>query len=111
MNSFEHGDELPGGVRAIEVAVLCPEETAFLLPVEAGVLAIGDALIRWDGKIGFVPSPLLGEDPPAIRVGIRDAFMRICADYEFDHLIFAHGEPLIGGGKAALQSYLQTVKG
>ena len=111
VNSFEHGDELPGGVRAIEVAVLCPEETAFLLPVEAGVLAIADALIRWDGKIGFVPDPLLGDHPPAIRAGIRDAFMRICADYEFDHLIFAHGEPLIGGGKAALQSYLQTVKG
>ena len=108
---FEHGDELPGGVKAIEVGVLCPEETALLIPVAEGVLAIGDALIRWEGKVGFVPDPLLGDDPPAIRAGIRDAFLRICGDFEFDHLIFAHGEPVVGGGKALLQRYLETVKG
>ena len=111
VTSFEHGDELPGGVRAVEVGILCPEETAFHLPVAEGVLAIGDALVRWDGEIGFVPDYLLGDDPPVIKAGIRDAFLRICTNFDFDHLLFAHGEPLIGGGKAALRRYLDTVRG
>ena len=106
---FDHGDELPGGVNAIEVGVLCPEETALLLPVEEGVLGIGDALVRWDGEIGFVPDYLLGDDPPTIKAGIRDAFLGICRSFDFDHLIFAHGVPLVGGGKAALLRYLETV--
>lgn len=110
VTSFEHGDELPGGLKALEVGVLCPEETAFHLPVAEGILAIGDALVRWDGEIGFVPDYLLGDDPPAIRAGIRDAFLYICTTFDFDHLLFAHGEPLVGGGKAALRRYLETVK-
>lgn len=109
VTAFEHGDVLPGGVSAVEVAVLCPEETAFHLPIGKGVLAIGDALVRWEGKIGFVPDNLLGDDPPAIRAGIRDAFLKICSTFEFDHLLFAHGDPLIVGGKAALQQYLHSL--
>ncbi|UCE62883.1 MAG: hypothetical protein JSU59_08340 [Nitrospirota bacterium] len=110
VTAFDHGDELPGGVKAIEVGVLCPEETALLLPIAEGVLAIGDALVRWEGKIGFVPDFLLGDDPPAIRVGIRDRFLEICSSYDFDHLLFAHGDPLIGEGKAALLGYLKSLK-
>jgi hypothetical protein len=73
-------------------------------------VAIGDALVRWEGEIGFVPDFLLGDDPPAIKAGIRDAFLRICRNFNFDHLLFAHGEPLVGGGKAALQRYLNSLK-
>ena len=110
VSAFDHGDMLPGGGKAIEVGVLCPEETAFHLPIGEGVLAIGDALVRWVGTIGFVPDFLLGDDPPAIKAGIRDKFLQICNNYDFDHLLFAHGEPLIGMGKAALQEYLKTVR-
>ena len=107
---YDPGDELPGGVQALEVGVLCPDETALLLPIDAGVLAIADAIVRWEGQLGFVPDRLLGDDPPAIKAGIRDAFRRLCQKYEFDHLLFAHGEPLIGGGKAALTAFLNTVE-
>lgn len=110
VTAFDHGDELPGGVKAIEVGVLCPEETAFHLPIGEGVLAIGDALVRWEGQIGFVPDFLLGDDPPAIRAGIRDRFLEICKQFDFDHLLFAHGDPLIGGGKAALLEYLKRLR-
>jgi hypothetical protein len=111
VTAFDHGDELPGGVRALEVAVLCPEETALLVPVTGGALSIGDALVRWEEKIGFVPDYLLGDDPLAIKIGIRDAFLRICDSYDFDHLLFAHGEPLVGGGKAELRRYLEGLEG
>ena len=108
---FDHGDELPGGVMALEVAVLCPEETAFLIAKSEGVLAIGDALVRWEGKIGFVPDYLLGDDPPSVRIGIRDAFLSICEDFDFDHLLFAHGDPLVHAGKAELRQYLENMEG
>ena len=107
---FDHGDDLPGGVKPIEVGVLCPEETAFHLPLAEGVLAIGDALVRWKGTIGFVPDFLLGDDPPAIKAGIRDRFLEICTNYHFDHLLFAHGDPLVGEGKATLKRYLNSLR-
>ncbi len=37
--------------------------------------------------------------------------MRGLLTRDFDHLLFAHGEPLIGGGKAALRDFLQRPVG
>jgi hypothetical protein len=105
VRGFRHGDTLPGGIRALEVGVLCPEETALWLDVDAGVLAIADAIIRIDGELGFVPDWLLGDDPAAIKRGIKQAFAKL-VDQPFDHLLFAHGEPWIGGGKKALLEFV-----
>ena len=106
---YEHGDEMPGGIRALEVAVLCPEETALHIPLAGGLLSIGDAIIR-DTDLCFVSDPLLGDDPPAIKRGIRDAFLRLCEEVEFDHLLLAHGEPVIGGGKEVLLRFLEGLR-
>ena len=106
MRPYEHGDELPGGIRALEVAVLCPEETALHIPLAGGLLAVGDAIMR-DSDLCFVSDPLLGDDPPAVKRGIRDAFLRLCEEEEFDHLLLAHGEPVIGGGKEVLLRFLE----
>lgn len=105
VSAFRFGDTLPGGVRALEVGVLCPEETALLLPTAGGVLSIGDAVINEDGELDFVPDSLIGDDPPAVKRGLKAAFLRICERETFDHLLFAHGNPIIGGGKAALTTF------
>ena len=105
VTAFRSGDELPSGVHALEVGVLCPEETAFLLPTAGGVLSIGDAIINEVGDLGFVPDTLLGDDPPAIKRGLKAALLRICEQETFDHLLFAHGDPIIGGGKDALMTF------
>lgn len=105
VSAFRFGDTLPGGVRALEVGVLCPEETALLLPTAGGVLSIGDAVINEDGELGFVPDSLIGDDPPAVKRGLKAAFLRICEQEMFDHLLFAHGNPIIGGGKDALMTF------
>ena len=105
VEAFEWGEDLPGGVEALEVGVLCPEETALLLPVEGGALAFADAVIRdEDGELGFVPDQYIGEDPAAVKRGLKSAFRRLLAR-DFEHLLFAHGEPWIGGGKAALERF------
>ena len=107
VTGFRFGDELPGGVRALEVGVLCPEETALLLPSAGGVLSIGDAIINEDGELGFVPDTIIGDDPPAIKRGVKAALLQICQQETFDHLLFAHGDPIIGGGQATLTRFCQ----
>jgi hypothetical protein len=105
VTAFRFGDQLPGGVGALQVGVLCPEETALLFPVAGGILSIGDAIITEDGEIGFVPDGLLGDDPAAVKQGLKAAILKICEKEAFDHVLFAHGVPIIGGGKDALEAF------
>ena len=106
VKAFEHGDELPGGILALKVGVLCPEETALYIPLSGGVLALGDAIVRFDNDLGFVPDYLMGEDPEAVKKGLREVFLDHL-DREFDHLLFAHGHPWIGGAKLELRRFLE----
>jgi len=107
VTAFRFDDELPGGVRALKVNTLCPEETAFLLPSGGGVLSIGDAIINEGGELDFVPDTLIGDDPPGIKRGLKEALLKICRQETFDHLLFAHGDPIIGGGKETLRTFCQ----
>jgi hypothetical protein len=52
----------------------------------------------------FVPDQLLGDEPEEIRSGLRAAYARLL-DLPFDHLLFAHGLPWIGGGQQALREF------
>jgi hypothetical protein len=104
VTGFKHGDTLPGGVEALEVGVLCPEETAFLIPVEKGVLAIGDAFINYDG-LGFVPDNLIGENPEDVKRGMVEN-LRSHLGRDFDAIVMAHGAPIVSGGKKALVEFL-----
>ncbi len=108
VQGFEHDQDLPGGVRALAVGVLCPEETALYWPRHGGVIAIGDAIIGIDGALGFVPDELMGDDPEAVKRGLRAVFAQHLAR-EFDSLLFAHGTPWIGHGKAALAGFLAVL--
>ena len=110
-DGFSHGQTLPGGVEALEVGVLCPEETAFLIPVGEGILAIGDAVIRYEETvddtrgIGFVPDFLMGDDPEGVKKGMVKN-LRGHLDRDFDTVVMAHGAPIATGGKAALDAFL-----
>lgn len=107
VEGFAFGDELAPGVRVLEVGVLTPEETALHLAGEGGgAMAFADCVIRGrHGELGFVPDPLLGDDPPAIRDGLRAAFRRLCDENEFDALLLAHGDPIAHGGRSALRTF------
>ena len=45
-------------------------------------------------------------DPEAVKSGLRKAYSRLL-DRDFDNLLFAHGDPLIGGGKEALHKFAE----
>jgi hypothetical protein len=106
VEGFSWGDELAPGVTALEVGAICDEETALLVSAGDGMLSVADAVVRYEGGLGFVPEQYLGEDPESIRTAIREAYARLLGE-PFDSLLVAHGEPQIGGGKEALRRFVE----
>jgi len=105
VKGFDFGDEVAPGIEALEVGAICPDEASLLIH-EAGALVIADGIVRYGGEMRFVSDRLLGHDPKAVKVGLRDAYSRLL-DRDFDNLLFAHGDPLIGGGKEALRRFAE----
>jgi hypothetical protein len=106
--TYVWGDELPGGIVACEVGALSPDETALHIPAHRA-LAIGDGVVRWEGVEGltFVPAFLM-DDPEETRAGLKDAYRRLLAELEFDHLLLAHGDPVIGDAKQQLAALVEV---
>jgi hypothetical protein len=107
VEGFDVGDELAAGITAHELDAICPDDTALHIRTAGGsALAFADGLTRpRGGGLRFVPGFLMGEDPAAVRAGLRESLRRLL-ELDFDHLLFAHGDPLIGDGKAALRRFL-----
>ncbi|HEY5316569.1 MAG TPA: hypothetical protein VIJ20_01220 [Solirubrobacteraceae bacterium] len=103
--AFDFGDELPGGIIAHEVDAICPDETALHLPAHRA-LACADGVVRWSGQdeLAFVPDELM-DDPEETKAGLREAY-RGLVELDFDHLLLAHGDPIVGGGRDALRAFL-----
>ena len=107
---YTDGDEVAPGVVAIHVGSISRDEYALHIDVAGGAIAFADGLIRYGGALGFVPDSLMGDDPGKVKDGLRAAFQGLLLR-DFDHLLFAHGDPLVGGGKAALREFLQQPVG
>ncbi len=107
---YTDGEEVAPGVTAIHIGKLCPDEYALHIAAADGAILFADALIRYGEALAFVPDELMGEHPERVKDGLRDA-LRGLLERDFDHLLFAHGEPLIGGGKAALRDFLERPVG
>jgi glyoxylase-like metal-dependent hydrolase (beta-lactamase superfamily II) len=107
VRGFRFGDTLPGNLEAVEIGVLCPDETALYMP-DLKCLAVADGVVRHeDGPLTFVPDPYLGDDPQAVKAGLKRAY-RALLDRDFDHLLPAHGHPRIGGARPALREFVES---
>ena len=104
---FAVGSLLAPGMRALDVGGICDDDTGLLLDTAGGTLLFADALIVWDGKLAFVPDWLLG-DPAEDKRDMLSAFERLLDEQDFDNLLFAHGEPWIGGGREALRAFVES---
>jgi glyoxylase-like metal-dependent hydrolase (beta-lactamase superfamily II) len=104
---YGYGEKLAPGVIAHELGAICPDDAALEIRVGAGFLAFADGLMRGEGGLRFVSDPLMGDDPAAVKRGLRDSLRRISA-LDFDGLLFAHGEPVPAGGKGALIAFLDS---
>ena len=102
---FDFGDRLPGGAIAYEVDAICPDETALYF-AEHRALACADGVIHYGGELQFVPDRLM-DDAEATKRGLREAYGRLL-DLDFDLLLTAHGNPVIGGANDALGRFIQS---
>jgi hypothetical protein len=111
VEGFEFGEELASGITAIEIGAICPDETALHIAHGDGVIAFADGLTRPGGEsLAFVPDFLMGDDPEAVKSGLVDAF-RALLGLRFGSLLFAHGDPLVGEGKRAIQEFVEAYAG
>jgi hypothetical protein len=100
------GETPAPGVTVLELGALTPEEVALHVATGPGALALGDSVIRGrDGELGFFSDALLGDDPEAVKRGIRAGLRRILDEWEFDALLLAHGAPRVSGGRAELEAF------
>jgi glyoxylase-like metal-dependent hydrolase (beta-lactamase superfamily II) len=105
---FDFGQTLPGGIVVHEVDAICPDETALQI-TEQRALACADGLIESGGEgLGFVPDSLM-DDPEQTKRGLLDAYTRLL-ELDFDTLLLAHGEPIVGGGKDALRAFIDGAR-
>ncbi len=107
VEGFAFGEELAPGITARELGAICPDDTVLdIRTASGGALAFADGLTRPRGSgLAFVPGFLMGDDPAAVRAGLYRS-LRGLLDLDFDSLLFAHGEPLIGGGKTAMREFI-----
>jgi hypothetical protein len=104
---FDFGDELPGDIAVHEVDAICPDETALYIPCHRA-LACADGVVRWRGgdKLEFVPDSLMDE-PDRTKDELREAYRRLL-ELDFDLLLLAHGEPVVGDANDALRGFVDS---
>jgi glyoxylase-like metal-dependent hydrolase (beta-lactamase superfamily II) len=118
IEAFDPGDKLPGGIVAYEIGGICPDDTALYMPAHRALL-FADGLVRGGphrqggdrfeagGTLGFVPDMLM-DDPPDTKRLLLESFARVLAELEFEHVLLAHGDPLVGNGRAALEELVRS---
>jgi len=100
---FAYGGRVADDVLALEMGTICPDDAALLIESGPGALLIADSIINYDG-LGFVPDSLIGDDPETVKRKTRERAAEL-AERDFDALLFAHGEPVPDGGRAALREF------
>jgi glyoxylase-like metal-dependent hydrolase (beta-lactamase superfamily II) len=107
VEAFEFGDELAGGIVVHEVDAICPDETALYIPRHRA-LACADGVVRGGAgdRLQFVPDYLM-DDPEDTKRELLAAYRTLLA-LDFDLLLLAHGEPVVGGAHDALSAFVDT---
>lgn len=90
--------------------MLCPDEYALHITSAEPAIALADAVHHYGGALSFFSDELLGEDAKAVKEGLRQQ-LHALLERDFRHLLFAHGDPLLGKGKSALRDFVTTPVG
>ncbi len=102
VEGFEFGDRLAEDVVALKMDAICPDDTVLRIEAGGGALLFADSLIHY-GEVGFVPDHLIGDDPEGVKRQVRERAEGLLEE-DFEHLLFAHGDPLVGRGREALRA-------
>lgn len=94
---FRAGDELPGGIQALQTARAA--EVVYWLP-EQRALAVGDVLLG--SPLRLCPESWLGKPThDDLRASLRPVL-----DLPVERVLVSHGEPVLRDGRAALEAVL-----
>jgi glyoxylase-like metal-dependent hydrolase (beta-lactamase superfamily II) len=110
-DEFSAGDELPGGLRAFQTARA--NEVVYWLPKQRAV-AVGDVLLGAGAKpratndpLRFCPERWLGKATyDDLRVSLAPLL-----ELHVSRVLVSHGEPILRGGKRALEQVLASSAG
>jgi hypothetical protein len=102
VEGYSFGERLSDDIVALEMNAICPEDTVLLIEAGGGALLFADSLIH-HGELGFVPDYLIGDDPEGVKRMIRERCTALL-DQRFEHLLFAHGDPILSDGQEALRA-------
>jgi hypothetical protein len=109
VSGYGYGEELPGGLLTVEVGALSPDDSG-LYSESSRAFWLADTIVRGagaDAQIGWVVDQLM-DDPPTTKRELLSAFQHILDGFEFDHLLLAHGLPLVGDGRSQLEQLVQA---
>ena len=107
VKGFKPGETVAPSVQALQMGGIAPDDTAVLLDVPGGALLFADALMHYEDHVSFVPDSLMSDDPEADKrrmLNSLDALM----EREADTLLFAHGDPIVGGGNRVLRDFVSA---
>ena len=107
VKGFKPGEIVAPGVQALQMGSLAPDDTVMSLDVPGGALLFADALIHYGGDVSFVPDSLMGDDPEGDKRGMLES-MEALLEREADTLLFAHGDPIVGGGHQVLRDFVAS---
>jgi hypothetical protein len=102
VEGFSFGDRVAEDVTALEMDAICPDDTVLAIEAGDGALLFADSLIH-HGEIGFVSDGLIGDDAETVKATVRER-ARGLLERPCENLLFAHGDPLLGGGREALRA-------
>jgi len=105
VDGFAFGDRLAGDVVALEMDSISPDDTVLHVESGGGALLFADSLIHYDA-VGFVSDRLIGDEPEEVKRRIRKRCDALLTK-KFEHLLFAHGDPLLGSGREALRGVVR----
>ena len=108
VRGYVPGEEIITGIVVHEVGAICPDDMALEIR-SAGALAMADGLVHFEDGVRFVRDSYM--DNPEQTKRELAASLEELLDVDFDTLLFAHGEPIVGGGKQALRDFLATHPG
>ena len=105
VRGFAFGDRLADDVVALTMDAISPDDTALRIEAGEGALLFAYSLVNYDG-IGFVSDRLIGDDPQAVKRKILERVSSLADEEDFDHLLFAHGDPIVPAGKDTLRGFV-----
>lgn len=104
VDGFAFGERLAADVVALEMGTICAEDTVLRIESDGGALLFADAVMNYGG-LGFVSDEHLGEEADTVKDGTRERCAALLEREDFEHLLFAHGDPVVGDAPAALRAF------